>query len=128
MYIHRVFLCKRVLRLQTVSLTVCRWCRTSRRRWPCSPREPSGCAGVWSRWPSPWADVSLADMFGWSEPLACISTSSAATTTLWRATCSGHRSTRRTHLNLGRFATSGLVCVFICFFCIFPHHHIGQLC
>lgn len=90
------------------SLSVCCLCRTSRRRWLCSMREPSGSPGVWSRSRSPWAVVSLADMFGWSEPLGCISTSSAATTTSWRATCSGHRSTRRTHLTMELFTTSGL--------------------
>lgn len=90
------------------SLRLC-LCRTSRSRWLCSLRDPSGSAGVWNRSRSPLAAVSLTDMFGWLEPPACISTSSAATTTLWRATCSGHRSTRRTRPALERFATSGLV-------------------
>ncbi|XP_028447126.1 mitochondrial protein C2orf69 homolog isoform X3 [Perca flavescens] len=83
--------------------------RTLRRRWPCSQKEPSGSPGVWSRWPSPWADASLTNMFGWSEPPACISTSSAATKTLWRATCSGPRSTRPTHLTLECSTNSGSV-------------------
>lgn len=86
----------------------CCWVRTSRRRCLCSLKELSGSAGVWSRSLSLWASVSPTDTSGWSEPPECICTSSAATTTSWRATCSGLRSTRRTHLRLQRSDTSGM--------------------
>lgn len=86
----------------------CCWVRTSRRRCPCSLKELSGSAGVWSRSLSLWASVSPTDTSGWSEPPECICTSSAATTTSWRATCSELRSTRRTHLRLQRSDTSGM--------------------
>lgn len=80
--------------------------RTSRRRWRFNQTVPSGSAGVWSRWPLSWAAGSPAATFGQSELLTCTCTSSAATTILWRVTCSGHRSTRPI---MEHSATSGRV-------------------
>lgn len=79
--------------------------RTSSRRCCSSQRGRSGCPGAWRTSLSPWVAASLTATCGWSEPPVCTCTSSAAITTLWKATCLERPST---HLTTEHFATWGI--------------------